>query len=108
MKTTFILVMLLAGLATGMAQSAVTEPSLKTDGKSKKREALVSPKQATTVEIRRGNVTYSGIAVQAIKARNPLHLVNPAAPPEYGSGANNAVRDNKGKVVGLKLFAISF
>src|SRR5690242_12697619 len=36
-------------------------------------------------EIRAGPVTFSGIFVQLTKADDPLQLVNPWAPAEYGS-----------------------
>ena len=54
-------------------------------------------------------VTYSGIAVQAIKADNPLQLLNPAAPEKYGNGEDSVTRDPKtGWVNGLKIFSIEF
>ena len=60
-------------------------------------------------EIAKGNITYSGIAIEAAKKRNPLQLVNPFAPAEYGSPEDNIVRDPiNGRVRGLKLFAIRF
>ncbi|HVM49201.1 MAG TPA: hypothetical protein VMU04_14315 [Candidatus Acidoferrum sp.] len=60
-------------------------------------------------EIVRSNITYSGIAVLALKAQNPLQLVNPAAPPQYGSPADNVDRDfAPGRSFGLKLFSIRF
>jgi len=42
-------------------------------------------------EIVAGKLTYTGVAVQLIKARNPLQLVNPAAPARYGSGQDNVL-----------------
>jgi hypothetical protein len=60
-------------------------------------------------EIARGRFLYSGIAVELLKKRNPLQLINPIAPPEYGSPDDNIVRDPpSGKVRGFKLFAIRF
>lgn len=60
-------------------------------------------------EIVKGDVTYSGIAIEAAKKRNPLQLFNPFAPAEYGSPEDNVVRDPiNGRVTGLKLFAIRF
>ncbi len=60
-------------------------------------------------EIIKGRVTYSGVAVEAFKTKKPLQLVNPLAPDTYGSPEDNVVRDGpKGRILGLKLFAISF
>lgn len=40
-------------------------------------------------EIAVGKFIFSGVAVQVIKAKNPLQLFNPAAPARYGSGRDN-------------------
>ena len=51
---------------------------------------------------------YSGIFVQAAKS-NPLQLINPWAPTEYGNGEPNVIINPLTKgVAGLKLFQISF
>jgi hypothetical protein len=56
-----------------------------------------------------GKLTYSGIAVQAVKAKNPLQLFNPAAPARYGSGLDQLVRYRfSGTGPLLKLFSIDF
>ena len=60
-------------------------------------------------EIVKGRVVFSGIAVEAVKQRNPLQLFNPLAPPEYGSPEDNLVRGSpNGRPIGLKIFAIRF
>ena len=60
-------------------------------------------------EIVHGNHTYSGVAVQIVKTKNPLELINPCAPPEYGSLHENLDRDIiTHKVTGFKIFSISF
>jgi hypothetical protein len=65
-------------------------------------------------EIYSGRFSYNGIFVQASKTSNPLQMVNPAAPPEYGSGWDNLISDPLGKPPGsssregLKLFSIRF
>jgi hypothetical protein len=52
---------------------------------------------------------YTGIAVQMVKAQNPLQLVNPMAPAEYGTGDCNMDRDIiTGKPTGFKIFSIKF
>ncbi len=60
-------------------------------------------------EVVTGNITLSGIGVEVAKKRNPLQLINPFAPAEYGAPEDNVVRDPiNGRVTGLKLFAIRF
>ncbi len=47
--------------------------------------------------------------MQAAKTDNPLQLINPAAPAQYGSAEYNLMREPvDGKPSGLKFFAISF
>src|SRR4051812_43455241 len=55
-------------------------------------------------EVRRNGVSYSGIFVQLRKTDRPLELINPAAPPEYGSSHDNTVYDPQTGRTGLKLF----
>lgn len=60
-------------------------------------------------ELRLGKVTLSGIAIEAVKVDNPLQLVNPWAPPEYGESQDNATFSLiSGRVTGWKLFAFEF
>ena len=57
----------------------------------------------------RDGYVYSGIVVQMMRAPQPLQLINPWAPREYGTGERNLVLDPIDKhPTGLKLFAISF
>jgi hypothetical protein len=54
-------------------------------------------------------VVYSGISIQLFRAPNPLQLVNPWAPKEYGpSDQNLAIDPVTQKAAGLRFFAISF
>lgn len=60
-------------------------------------------------EVVKGNVTFSGSAVEIVKTKRPLQLLNPVAPPQYGSPEDNVARDPiNGKATGLKIFAIKF
>lgn len=60
-------------------------------------------------EIKMGGLTYSGILVELSRTDNPLQLINPAAPAEYGSPEDNLARDPiTGRISGLRLFSISF
>jgi hypothetical protein len=76
------------------------------------RRARTNPPGARALkpsEITVGRLTYEGIAVEAIKTRRPLQLINPVAAPEYGSPEDNVARDPiSGRVIGLKLFSIKF
>jgi hypothetical protein len=75
----------------------------------KSAENVLTLKVPAANEIIRGRITYSGIAVEAAKVGNPLELLNPLAPVEYGSPEDNVVRDPiNGRVRGLKIFAIRF
>ena len=66
----------------------------------------LSPEKSN--EVRRNGISYSGIFVQLAKTDKPLELINPAAPPEYGSSEDNVVRDPQSGREGLKLFSIQF
>jgi hypothetical protein len=68
--------------------------------------SLIQPKAN---EITSGRHDYSGIVVQAIQAKRPLQLLNPAAPSDYGSGWDN-IEVFPASVDGptLKLFSINF
>ena len=60
-------------------------------------------------EIKAGPISYSGIAVEIVKLGNPLELINPAAPAEYGFAEQNVIREPAdGKVSGWKIFSIKF
>jgi hypothetical protein len=59
--------------------------------------------------IARGNVSCSGIAVEAVKTGRPLQLINPFAPPKYAPPEDNVLRDGITKrVLGLKIFSFNF
>ncbi len=56
-----------------------------------------------------GKLSFSGIAVQLLKAENPLQLLNPAAPAQYGSGMDNLDQVSfSGTGPLLKIFSIAF
>jgi hypothetical protein len=60
-------------------------------------------------ELRLGKVTLSGSLVEAVKVENPLQLINPWAPREYGESQDNATFSLiTSQVTGWKLFAIEF
>jgi len=108
MKRTFI------AFFAGVALAAYADPpgkeeTLETQTARRAQETPTLLKEERPNQVTVGRLTYSGIAVQAVKAENPLQLINPAAPAEYGSAEDNLVREpTGGKPAGLKLFAISF
>ncbi len=60
-------------------------------------------------EIKTESGTYSGVLPQLVKTDNPLQLVNPVAPEEYGKAKDNTAYDSRdGKAQGIKLFSFSW
>lgn len=60
-------------------------------------------------EIKTEKGVYSGVLPQVAKTDNPLQLVNPAAPKEYGDAKDNTVYDSRtGQAQGIKLFSFSW
>src|SRR5437763_874184 len=113
MKKCFILLSVFVVLAARAeltnAPPAAAQESLQTEAGKRAKETPPVVKEQKPNEIVAGNLTFSGIAVEAVKVDHPLQLINPLAPPEYGSPEDNVVRDPiKGKVSGLKLFSIQF
>jgi hypothetical protein len=109
MRIISILVLALAAL-TANAKSESTTPALESHLTAHlDREISLSAMEAKPNEIVSGHTTYSGIAVELLKTRNPLQLVNPAAPAKYGSPEDNVLRDPiSGRVSGWKIFSIGF
>jgi hypothetical protein len=107
---TMMTVALISLATSASAQAPGMDRNLDTHAARMEREkvALVQPEKTMT-KIVGPRVTYSGILVQAIKADNPLQLLNPAAPEKYGNGEDSVTRDPKdGRVNGLKFFSIEF
>jgi hypothetical protein len=110
MKTFIILLVCLAGYSM-RAQSGPAGQEFKTNTPQAREENIelqpaLKPNQMAGP---RSDITYSGIAVQAVKTDNPLQLINPFAPASYGSGADNLDRDIiTSKENGLKFFSIDF
>lgn len=112
----FLASTLLAVGLTAFSQSAGNDPmeSQIQRGLSEKENGnLITLQTEKANEIRHGRIRYNGIFVQLVKTDNPLQLINPAAPPEYGSSRDNLVVDpNNGpgnsSRQGLKLFSINF
>ncbi len=88
------------------AEDAMHTEILQRTAPSRQDLLTIQPQQPNEVKI--NGRTYSGSMVETVKTRNPLQMVNPAAPPEYGSWEENTMIDFSGSGTGLKLFAISF
>jgi len=112
MKTLCVLFTFLTMAALASArQSTQVEPKFQSESTRRPREKPLlftepAPPDKPN-EIKRGKKTYSGIAVQVSKTKNPLQLINPFAPKEYGSGWDNTARDvMTGQVTGLNFFSV--
>jgi hypothetical protein len=106
-KVTFILSTL--AILTANAQSPRINETLETWTTRRLQETPPKIDETKANEIKVGKLTYSGIAVEAFKLDNPLQLINPAAPVQYGFAEANLVRDPVvGRVSGLKIFSILF
>jgi len=108
MKELAILVLATGTLAAN-AQMASADRLLESAGGKPGKQTSTLSLTAKKTEIVKGNVAYNGLAVQAVKVGNPLQLVNPVAPPRYGSAEDNVSRDLfTGRASGLKIFSIRF
>jgi hypothetical protein len=97
------------GALTAYAQSSSGDRLLESTGAQRGKPATGLVRPAKPNEIVQGNVVYSGVAVQLVKAPNPLQLFNPVAPPQYGSAQDNLVRDpTTGRAFGLKIISLRF
>lgn len=108
MKTSAILLFASIALIAN-AEPARTDNALETTGAQPAKLPPAFSQGVKPNEIKKANVTYSGVAVQVVKTRNPLQLINPAAPARYGSAEDNTLRDPvTGLASGWKIFSIRF
>lgn len=110
-KYLILLVTLAAGVAAAQpSQPRFTDPLFQTEpnlSPSRERLLLLQPEKPNVISGRR--FTFSGVAVQAVKLRSPLRLINPFAPVEYSADLDNlAWEPATSKVTGLKFFTIKF
>jgi hypothetical protein len=113
MKTLFALFALLAAIeANAQLTNSAPAPApgpFQAQAAARAKETPAVLLQPKPNEIVVGNVTYSGIVVEAVKTGKPLQLLNPVAPPIYGAPEDNVSRNLlNGKITGLKFFAIRF
>ena len=117
MKKFLALAVLLAGFAAysqSTTGSDAMTSQIRRELLDSRNKSLLTIPPAKPNEIRQGNVTYNGLFVQFLKSYNKLQLINPAAPPQYGSGRDNLIGDplspglgSSGRE-GLKLFSVQF
>ena len=111
MKTFIILTVLLAAntmwAQLGPAGREFSKPAPNLAGEAADlKPGLLKPNEIAGT---RADVTYSGILVQVKKTDNPLQLINPFAPAEYGYGEQNFSRDiTPRREGGLKFFSIDY
>jgi len=104
---------LLTASASGQTTNAPAHRPLGADSQistvSKANPVVLQQSKPNEVVSRSGKVIYSGSLVTAIKGGNPLQLLNPFAPAQYGSAEDGVTRSAiTGKVDGLKVFGVRF
>ena len=107
----FLVVALVACAVKSQLASAplASEGSLEAQSIKRVPEGVTLFKEQKPNEIVAGNLTYSGILVEAAKVDNPLDLLKQTAPREFGPAEDNVARDPiNGKISGLKVFSIQF
>jgi hypothetical protein len=109
MKRMLILVCGLAVLSSG-TQLVRSQDAMESQLNTRLLKASsLSLREVKPNEIIKNEITYSGIAVEAIKTDNLLQLFNPAAPVRYGSAEDNTLRDSvTGRASAWKIFSIRF
>ena len=117
MKTFPLVLTLSVGLLSASALHAQTTVTTR-NATGRKTTKTFTSRHVTTAERTRvisapvaiGPRT-DGIIPRAIRSGNPLQMINPAAPAEYGSGQDvtrHEVDDPFQRPQGLKLYAIEF
>lgn len=108
MKALFLLSVLFAPLLS-QAQIKPLEPLTDAELATSTRSYIFGTPEISYDRFVGERVVYSGIGIQLIRAPNPLQLINPWAPQEYGPADQNlAVDPVTAKPAGLRFFAISF
>ncbi|HEY1170076.1 MAG TPA: hypothetical protein VGH19_01795 [Verrucomicrobiae bacterium] len=93
--------------ATTISTPAVNEGSVSIRTMQSLEQNKPVPPPPNEIKTEKG--VYSGVLPQAAKMDNPLQLVNPAAPKEYGEAKDNTVFDPRtGQAQGIKLFSFSW
>jgi hypothetical protein len=109
MKTLLVLSSVLVAGSLWAQNSPPSNYPFNAENIPQRRDTLLTPKLIQPNEIAGHKVAYSGVAVQIVKTKQPLQLLDPFAPPEYGSGYQNNDRDIiTHQSNGIRLFSIHF
>jgi hypothetical protein len=116
-----MLTLALAVTAVAAYAQAPPNPALESEFTAQlSRTNSIASTPAKANEIFVGRSKLSGIGVQLFKTDKPLQLINPLAPPQYGSPQDNVLPDAFrgranpapdsffGRVLRLKLLSIDF
>ena len=107
MKTTTLIILMVAALAACDQASAITSQHARSHSTTlvQRRHSVQSHRPAAEA---RPQVT--GVIPRAIRSGNPLQMLNPFAPAKYGTAEENTVLDADvlGRGDGIKLFSVSF
>src|SRR5262249_44171311 len=107
---TFFSAALLGVLGTSWAETNSVSVVKPANGvQSRQVITTPQPRVVSSNLIVKGKATYGGVAVQAVRVDNPLQLINPFAPAEYGSGYDNVVFNlSRTRPEGIALLSINF
>jgi hypothetical protein len=96
MKKSILSMSILCALAlSAPAQTFTTTTKAKKQAKAQQRVPLAKREP-------------QGVLQRAGRGGNPLQMLNPKAPAQYGTAADSLVYDDSGKWRGIKLFEIVF
>ncbi len=111
MKTLPLIVTLAAGLfAVSGLQAQTSSATISARNNARLNAQRRTTTRAANATVRVGPRT-DGSVVRAARSGNPLQMINPAAPAEYGDGRDvtrHEVDDPFQRPQGLKLFAVEF
>ncbi len=105
MKKTFLSILLAAAASSvALGQELTTTVTTTTTGQIEAELPKPRPPAAAPI------VPTEGAVQVAIRTRQPIQLINPAAPAEYGNAQERVSHDPKdpGKPKGIVLFAWTF
>ena len=106
MKKTFLSILLAAASSVAFGQELTTTTATTTTTTGRIETELPKPRPPSAAPI----VPTEGAVQLAIRTGQPIQLINPAAPAEYGNAQDRVSHDpnNPGKPKGIVLFAWSF
>lgn len=106
MKKTFLSIILAAASSVAFGQELTTTTGTTATTTGQIETELPKPRPPTAAPI----VPTEGAVQVAIRTRQPIQLINPAAPAEYGNAQERVSHDpnDPGKPKGIVLFAWTF